>query len=65
MNTNKTVFEPYPESENRPLGLQNINNDPNNKSNSKVEIERIIENESFQLHVQTQNSLLTLPRPPK
>ena len=42
----KTVVEPYPDPKRNPLGLQKVKNDPKIKSNSKVGIEGIIENES-------------------
>ena len=42
----KTVFEPYPNPKNSPLWPQKVKNDPKIKSNSKVRIERNIENES-------------------
>ena len=42
----KTVFEPYSNSKNSPLGPQKVKNDPKIKSNSKVRIERNKENES-------------------
>ena len=44
--TPKTVVEPYPNPKNSPLGPQNVKNDPNIKSKSKVRIERNIVNES-------------------
>ena len=42
----KTVFEPYPNPKNSPLGPQKDKNDPQIKSNSNVRIQGIIENES-------------------
>ena len=46
MSRPKTVVEPYPNPKNSPLGPQKVKNDPKIKSNSKVRIERNIENES-------------------
>ena len=34
----KTVFEPYPDPKNSPLGLQKVKNDPKIKSKSNVRI---------------------------
>ena len=34
----KTVFEPYPNPKNSPLGLQKVKNDPKIKSKSNVRI---------------------------
>ena len=42
----KTVFEPYPDLKNSPLGLQKVQNNPKIRSNSKVRIEGIKVNES-------------------
>ena len=42
----KAVFETYPNLKNSPLGPEKVKNDPKIKSNSKVRIERNIENES-------------------
>ena len=42
----KTVVETYPNPKNSPLEPQKVKNDPKIKSNSKVRIERNIENES-------------------
>ena len=41
-----TIFEPYPNSENSPLGPQKVKNDPKIMSKSNVRIEANIENES-------------------
>ena len=41
-----TVFEPFPNPKNRPLGPQKVKNDPEIKSKSNVRIERNKENES-------------------
>ena len=43
----KTVFEPYPNPKNSPLGPQKVKNDPKIKSKSNVRIERNKENESY------------------
>ena len=42
----KTVFEPYPNPKNSPLGPQNVKNDPKIKSKSNVRVKRNKENES-------------------
>ena len=42
----KTVFEPYPNPKNSPLGPKNIKNDPKIHSKSNVRIGRSKENES-------------------
>ena len=42
----KTVFEPYPNPKNIPLGPQKVKNDPKIKSKTNIRIERNIENES-------------------
>ena len=42
----KTVFEPYPNPKNSPLGPQKVKNEPKIKSKSNVKIEGNIENES-------------------
>ena len=42
----KTVFEPFPNLKNSPLGPQKVKNDPKIKSKVNVEIERNKENES-------------------
>ena len=42
----KTVFEPYPDPKNSPLGPQKVKNDPKFESKSNVRIEGNIENES-------------------
>ena len=42
----KTVFDAYPNPKNSPLGPQKVKIDPKIKSNSNVQIEGIIENES-------------------
>ena len=47
MNRPQTVFKPYPNPKNNPLGPQKLKNDPKIKSKSKVRIERNIENESY------------------
>ena len=44
MSTPKTVFEPYPDSKNSPLGQQKVKNGPRIKSKSKVRIECTKEN---------------------
>ena len=41
----KTVYEPYIEPKNSPLGSQKFKDDPKIKSKSKVRIEGNIENE--------------------
>ena len=43
----KTVFEPYPEPKDSPLGPQKIKNDCKIKLKSKVRIEGNIENKSY------------------
>merc|ERR1712198_207165 len=42
----KTVFEPYPNPKNSPLGPQKVKNDPKIKSKVDARIERNKENES-------------------
>ena len=42
----ETVFEPYPNPKNSPLGPQKVKNDPQIKSESKVRIKETIENEN-------------------
>ena len=42
-----TVFEPYPEPKNNPLGLKKVNKTTPKLSQIEVRIKRIIENESF------------------
>ena len=42
----ETVFEPNPNPKNSPLGPQKLENNPKIRSNSKVRIERNIQNES-------------------
>jgi len=42
-----TVFEPYSNSKNSPLAPQKVIKDPKIRSDSKVRIERNIENESL------------------
>ena len=44
--TLKQLSKPTPTPKNGPLGPQKVKNDPKIKSNSKVRIERNIENES-------------------
>ena len=44
--TQKQLSNPTPTPQKSPLGLQKVKNDPKIKSNSKVRIERNIENES-------------------
>ena len=58
MRPTKNSFEPYPNPKNSPLGPQKVKNDPKIKSNSKVRIWRIIENES-------DLTIWTLPKPQK
>ena len=43
----KTVFEPYPNPKNSPLGPKNIKNDPKIQSKSNIRIERSKENKSY------------------
>ena len=42
----KTVFEPYPNPKNSPLGPQKVKKDPKIKSKSKVRIEGTVETET-------------------
>ena len=46
MNRPKNSFDPFPSPKNSPLESQKVKNDPKIKSNSKVRIEGIIENDS-------------------
>ena len=46
MSRLKTVFEPYPDPKNNPLGPQKVKNYPKIESKSNVRIQRNIENES-------------------
>ena len=43
----KTVFEPFPNPKNSPLGPQKVKNDPKIESKSNVRIERNKKNESY------------------
>ena len=45
MSRPQNIFDPYHNPKNSPLGLQIVKNYPKIKSNSKVRIERIVEND--------------------
>ena len=46
MKRPKTVFEPYPDPKKQPIWAPKVKKDPKIKSNSRVRLEGIIENES-------------------
>ena len=46
MSSPQTVFRPFSNSKNSPLGPQKVKNDPKIESKSNVKIERNKENES-------------------
>ena len=46
MGDPKTVFGPFPNPKNSPLGLQKVKNDPKSESKSNVSIERNKENKN-------------------
>ena len=61
----KTVFEPFLNPKNSPLGPQTVKNSPKIKSNSKVRIEGSIENETCSTILVDPKTFFNSNQPPK
>ena len=65
MSRPQNIFEPNLNSQNSPLGLQKVQNDPRNSHKQKVYLKETQEIKAFQLYDQTPNSFSKLVWTPK